>query len=587
MYLVQLQFFCDRNDLIDQFSSFPSSAMPVTTTCPPTFPGLRIVPRDNNCHRPPHQEIISSLVTTDNEAMLRTYHPLLCAIAEVRVYENTNDSSDTAWVLSSEEEDIRLRVNRLGGRRVYYMPDTAFAWFYALVNSRMERDPYWCFLEKNNPPQPARHGPSDPRLPFPLDALPFIRNHFPTALGIRIYVFGIIAVLFDPLPSKSTLAEWNVPDTIAGMRYLLLPLKHIPTASTADLPPSTADKTNWTTELCSNASGTPVGLCSVGVALKAPSGQSFITTVTHGFVDGPLLRKKAALSAVSAILGYVPNIVRRAAGVAWANAEHLLGMNMTPVGSRVYMCLSDVRPRFCFGEIVKTYDTPSRIFPYPHGYAHDLSLIAATPTKTLPTLLWWSGAPQLDGFTTFDDVLASPDQPLFCMAPHLAEAAPLPPPGANGTPEDNEKYAKSLGIYAGSPIPEVEHNLIVEAREYLWERETMSTVKQTLLWRSSNADMAGASGGPVCFGHPAKTTASLVCFQSFQAPADVVGRIAYHGGFVIPSEITAGWEILPGLAYKVIPTSQSMPQTDDGGANTQRITASSSWPLTTTGLGFT
>ncbi|KAJ7167527.1 hypothetical protein C8R46DRAFT_1034211 [Mycena filopes] len=418
--------------------------MPITSTrrTPAHFPGLHVVARNNSLCFPPN--ILDIQASFETETLLRTHHPLLRDLSEVRVYENRHDATDIAWVLLNMD----LTVERIGGRRVYCLPQDKFAWYYGQVHSYLEFDPIWHYLEETKPPQPGRHPPSDPRKGFPLASLPYIKAYFPTSVG--------------------------------------------------------------------NPTGQPIG-------------RQYLTTVTHGFLPSNNLIARAVLGGASLFLTYLPQSFQHAVDVVWAKTERLMGMAMTPTYAR----------GFASGK-------SSLLLPFPFGYMHDLALIAAVPGKSLLAIVWGSGTPRLSGFTTIEEVLDFPDQPLFYVAPHLAEEVPLPPPGPDATLAERERYHAAF-------IREGDRQLIVEAREYLWENET---VAQTLLWRSPNADMSGASGAPICRALPTDTTASVVSFQSFQARPNVNGYIPYRGGFALPAELYS-WKLLPGLALNAIPSSSS------------------------------
>ncbi|KAJ7216526.1 hypothetical protein GGX14DRAFT_441861 [Mycena pura] len=603
------------------------------------FPAMRFISRNNimTCDI----DILQVAASEQTEVLLRTYHPILRGAQVVRVYQNPHCAEDTAWVLEARDAPSGLYVDRIGGRRLFFLPDD-YIWWIPLCPNRLQYDPYWAHLQLTGQSFLGKHPPSDPRKTFSQDALKHILSQFPGSVGLRIFVYGVIAVLFNVLPDANTLAGWAVPSTIAGMRYLMLPLRHqpitvpnlttsqssgeqqlvdAPTVHTIDqplpftnAPNSVSDVPNRVSDAPSDApnpqaaeqslpSGPPAtayptkgigstqisasaydGTCSLGLHLRFPDGKEALTTVAHGFAARPLLAEKTrTLNVVSTLMRTAASIaplrLQRMSEVVWTQVARLLGYaSASPVGTRVYMALSSCCPRPCFGRVGHVYDSPSSILPYPSGYIHDLALIVPDQGSSLP-MLWWTSAPRLTGFSTFETVLANPNAELFCIAPHLVDSGPWPPP-SNPPSADMIKYDVSFGLLAGKAIPESQRPMLPLAREYLWEdhlrRGEDGVIKETLLWRSEavqakaqNADMQssttfqGASGAPIYYGKPLDSTATVVCFQCFESNLAVEPALAYHGGFSIPADIKK-CTIEPGQRLQTITTSVSAPLSEVG-----------------------
>ncbi|KAJ6531257.1 hypothetical protein B0H19DRAFT_474256 [Mycena capillaripes] len=461
--------------------------------------------------------ILETAASASTDLLLRTCHPALRNVEEVRVYTNPHLPQDSAWVLRTKEPHNPLQPLRIGGRPVYYIRDN-FGWWQPLCRSWGQIfDPYWAFLAAMGPNKtPREYAPANPRAPLPPSFFPFVSRIFPGAVGLRVYIYGAVAVLYVHLPTRQDLAVLDLPETIAGMRYFLEKIEHSPTstlptipslahaisnpnnellllpnpssrASVPNAPPTpakiepapppdsilgaipptntgtTAPPNNsappsvpsilpsnprlWITEACATATGILMSQACIGLHLRLPSGDEVLTTTSHGFVPPSYFGGTSSMvrwvDALWQLARRIPSPVRRATEAVWGTASRLLGSTYNPVGKQVLMGLGSQQPRFQFGHITKSYDTPSAFLPYPFGYLHDLALISAAPGRTLPKLLWWSRVPLLTGFATFDEVLANPTAELFCVAPHLAEHSPGTLP-ANRTAAERVEHQEKI-----------------------------------------------------------------------------------------------------------------------------------------------
>ncbi|KAJ7083244.1 hypothetical protein C8R44DRAFT_753545 [Mycena epipterygia] len=522
---------------------------PLTMTIPKhttVFPAMRnvkkvfVAPDDLETFGP----INDIVACAKTETFLRTHHPALRDVEEVRVFQNPDLEHDQVWVLRAQDAHP-LYLLKIGGRPVQFLPDNIDGWTGHCASTR-KFDPYFAYLHHGEHPQ--MHGPFNPRAPLPQDALKAIASCFPGAIGLRIYTFGIMGVLYpDVLPSNAYLAEHTWPSTIAGMRYMPMAMVHVPTShaiarsSAIDHPPK---KAGWISDACLNGTGIPLDGACIGLHLRLSSGEEVLTTATHGYVPPPYFRSHSNVGGWvdvgSRLMRRISARCRNAVDGLWKFAQGWLGgLTYTAVGTRVYMRLSAVCPRLQFGVVTKMFDEPSALVAYPFGYRHDLSLISAEDGHTFPKLLWWSDMPQLRRFTSFNDVLADPRSELFCVAPHLCETGPSTPPPDEDVSEWQSTHPASfkLGTYQGSPIPQYESELLICAREYTWESDV---IREALLWRCPGVDLAGASGA-----------------ANFQSP-DFLDVMAYKGGFQLPKELDDA-EILPGLRYNHIPVSLSNP----------------------------
>lgn len=60
--------------------------------------------------------------------------------------------------------------------------------------------------------------------------------------------------------------------------------------------------------------------------------------------------------------------------------------------------------------VIRKYDNPSKIHPYPTGYTHDLSLVAC---EKLPRITSTVGGPRITGWATCTEALSG--APTFTM----------------------------------------------------------------------------------------------------------------------------------------------------------------------------
>lgn len=185
----------------------------------------------------------------------------------------------------------------------------------------------------------------------------------------------------------------------------------------------------------------------LGLRLAMPDGIEAVTSVTHGSVYNPstsLIPRTLRNWARSA-----RNAILRLCNLPCPLPDSPVGKEVTQLNSKpvsvtvnLYSCSTLTSQ---IGTIINIYDNPSQTHPYPAGYTHDLSLIAA---KKLPTI-----NPRITSWATYTEALSG--LPAYTIRP-----------SANGNQ------------------PEIQPATMV-GTQYLWDRETHSQ-SASLIWRTED-----------------------------------------------------------------------------------------------------
>lgn len=336
--------------------------------------------------------------------------------------------------------------------------------------------------------------PINPRKLLRPTQLDNLRELFPRAVGARVLVSGHLVVLFE---SKSNMKDIFWSDWVMEVGCL----RAIYDVVSADLSIKT---TKSGREVCvsPNSRDWKGGL---GLRLAMPDGIEAVTSVTHGSVYNPstsLIPRTLRNWARSA-----RNAILRLCNLPCPLPDSPVGKEVTHLNSKpvsvtvnLYSCSTLTSQ---IGTIINTYDNPSQTHPYPAGYTHDLSLIAA---EELPTI-----NPRITSWATYTEALSG--LPAYTIRP-----------SANGNQ------------------PEIQPATMV-GTQYLWDRETRSQ-SASLIWRTEDDSTpeVGWPGSVLCLGTDEGSKA--VVFHNFQTrvlvDVDKKGRCEYgflRGGFLVPGEV--------------------------------------------------
>ncbi|RPA79897.1 hypothetical protein BJ508DRAFT_327949 [Ascobolus immersus RN42] len=166
-----------------------------------------------------------------------------------------------------------------------------------------------------------------------------------------------------------------------------------------------------------------------------------------------------------------------------------------------------IRDTSAVGQITRSYDDPSSIVPYPHGYRHDLSLVTQEGEQS-----------RLAGIVQ----APSPDGVQLCPKFAQPEAALAGSRAFTLHQGDQVKDYGSSRASARHDLSIVQKEVVVEATQYLWQN---NQVRRSLLWRTNTEDKSieEASGSVLCIESPegngmASSESQAVLLENFKTP---------------------------------------------------------------------
>ncbi|KAJ5944107.1 hypothetical protein N7516_004275 [Penicillium verrucosum] len=423
-------------------------------------------------------------VTNANQQLIRTHHPSLSHLHLV-------------WMVQeSKDKGLEIHVQPWG-----HVERTTVVW------PKLQPDPLNNIL--------------NPRKFLSQDDLHLLREMFPCALGIRVFISGFIVILFK---SRSDIEySWlhdGFSDSFGCLRLRYDILQDEPTRNV--IPRGAAITTRPD---CID------GYAALGLKLRFPSGQEAITVPTHAFVTlrsmlpMPLLCVSDWYQKIKTKMALYLPIRRNSSIPAVGTARHQAAGN-SPLGKNVFL----VGESQHIGTISFTYDPVSlRPLRFPMGFTHDLSLI--TNDRGLPQMVTPNHTPQVSGWGAYKDVLDG--NPVFVTGFNVSTGNQI--------------------RRIGTGISRRAHQAIVEGSQYFWDKELLSQ-SVSILWRTQNDQdsLQGLSGTALCLGLVSDKTCLAVCFQNFESPLrsqaslneDHRGTpsheypgIRIKGGFLLPPEM--------------------------------------------------
>lgn len=220
------------------------------------------------------------MVTVENEAFIRTFHPAFINVSDVYVRQEMNGNSIWIVFLSSNP---RVSHTHAGGREIHIIP-------------RADKPhPLRYMMPKTVPILRFIY----PRRMLTAADIMIIKAAFPLSVGIRVLVSGFAILLFRSKKDTEKTWEKGIPDDIGGLDLAYDIISAEPSVDTGH---------NVTNEPNSFESRGCLGL-----KLQDGKGQEAITTTTHGFVKLP---------------GHSRAILRMAGWIA--RAKHSLAQFISP-----------------------------------------------------------------------------------------------------------------------------------------------------------------------------------------------------------------------------------------------------------------
>ncbi|KAK2803347.1 hypothetical protein FQN50_007006 [Emmonsiellopsis sp. PD_5] len=433
-------------------------------------------------------------VTPQNEALIRTYHPVFAEAP--MVYALTELSGKVIWMVFIVEE-LRLSHTHAAGREIHIGPEIYYT-----------PDPLQHLI-----PRPILI----PRMIYPRRMLTdldisTLLSFYPDSVGIRIYITGFAVVLFRNTTAMKNAWKAGNPCDIGGLDVVYDTVNTKAAAVTVQSGRDISAKPGFFSSYgC------------LGLRIKGQSGTEAVTAVTHAFVKLPkkgwmsskladwLLKAKEKLSIFKTLKagGVMPGEVE--------SRDNLSG-NL-PLGKSVYIAGEAEK----VGTITTCYDDPSPTLPYPAGYRHDLCLLTG---PNLPDITTPPGVGAVTGWAEYEEALDG--KPVFVTR--------------------FDAWTKQSHHEHGRTSTNATKRAIVEGTEYLWVGQTVST---SLLWRTDEdwRDAQGCSGSVLCLGRPTDPNIKAVVFQNYQIPIQKHqirgGKRARSGdrawlmkaGFLLPQEV--------------------------------------------------
>lgn len=429
------------------------------------------------------------LVTVENEALIRTFHPFLAHSDQVWAFQEMTGNVIWGAYVSS---NTCIGHTHAGGREIHILP-TGFG-PERLIHQFIERTIPICRLIY-------------PRRMLTALDITAIKAAFPLSIGIRVLITGFAVMLFQSRTDMERTWKGGITHDIGGLMvsYDIIPVK--PSIETGLYIASQPD--TFESRGC------------IGLKIRRQDGSDAITTVTHGFVklpDCPQVFLRLADWLVRAKYFLSRFISPKDTGIMPGEFQIREELTTSPLGKRVYLAGSAEM----IGTITTSFDNPSSVLPYPAGYRHDLSLITG---PELPDIVSPPGVGVIDDWASYEDALDG--CPVFASRFDVRV--------------NNNKLEQGI-IATGATKAAV-----VQGAEYFWGSRAVSA---SLLWRTEwdNVPLPGFSGSVLCLGRPGDAKVGAVVFQNYETPiketqvlgeGNLKGKSGWtiKGGFLLPQEI--------------------------------------------------
>lgn len=198
--------------------------------------------------------LFETVVTAENEALLRSFHPSLSDCQSVHVLEEPGRPA--VWLVSANPP-IQLLESHVGGREIHLFPPN----IYPPTNEY----PYTAELlaKRINTRSILSHAD-----------LKLIRSRFPGSVGMRVLISGFIVILFNDEKKMKSCWALGTPDVIGCQRVAYC----IPSYTSIAV-----NTEGYGSAVAGNANDYQ-SLSCLGLRLTLPNGHEVITTTTHAFV---------------------------------------------------------------------------------------------------------------------------------------------------------------------------------------------------------------------------------------------------------------------------------------------------------------
>lgn len=253
---------------------------------------------------------VEPVITTESEALIRTYHPAL-SVAPL-VYAHREMTGNFIWIVFVVA-NFQLGHTHAGGREIHIKPN--FFTPHPLRNLI--------------PSEVMIHRLIYPRRMLTTSDISAILEALPTSVGVRIFISGLAVVLFKNKGEMIEAMNKPCPSDLGGLQVGYDVINIEPSAETAQSGHSVANLPD-----SFNCRG------NLGLKIRLPDGADAITTVTHGFVKLPnppraLFRVADWLLSAKRTLSKFKS--PKDTGVAPGDVEMRKKPTMSPLGKEVYL----------------------------------------------------------------------------------------------------------------------------------------------------------------------------------------------------------------------------------------------------------
>lgn len=194
------------------------------------------------------------MVTPDNEELFRTYHPSFSNQPFVEIIKEANNH---IWRIFPTR-DCKGLPTHIGGRETQAVP--------RFLTPRLAGG---AWFDKATLPDPIGRR-VNPRRCLSRDDLKILRQQFPSAVGVRILISRFALLLYPTVESIYNDWKAGVPASIGGLDvgYII-----------SNFSPSTAVSESGSA--ISTVPNAYANIAALGLKLRMPNGQEYITTVSH------------------------------------------------------------------------------------------------------------------------------------------------------------------------------------------------------------------------------------------------------------------------------------------------------------------